>query len=595
MNVSDSLSGLTPHFDMSNPNVATLAGLRLDRTNFGGTAASLITVGSGANGVSFSGITLNDQGFLPSTASLSVANSLNGSGSATSVLEAPALRSNKAIFIKGSPPTAPSAAVVAGGAVPVGFHAYQITAVDVNSGETISVPTNATTTTGNQTVNLSWTAPSPAPAGYNVYRDGSPVNAFGSRLNGALVTTTSYSDSSAIAGFGTEPSGVGGGPTGIGSVGQWTNQQIITNGVGKTTVTSTATAARTAILPDISGTYAILNEQYSAYDNFNRANGAIGSNWTVPNGSINITSNQIVGGGTSPIDNIGFWNVSNFVADQFAQAVVTNTAQPVGPGVRISGAAGSNLANGYFCVENATTTFMLKLTAGVESIITSGATTNAVGDIVRTEIIGTAINCYQNGVKVLGPNTDSSFSSGQPGVDVQRTSGNLDNWSGGNLHPIAQLDTEQDWTQPQHFTQPVTVGAVTPVAGALPAGSVTSSGNMAMLGVACTNGELALSAGWQSTGTATVTAVAGAGQTCMWTITTGTTTAANPTVTDTLTNVLPTATTVCEMNIHGGTHTSIAGEYFLQTTLSATAPVFTFQGTPTAGGTTYFVTRRCGP
>jgi hypothetical protein len=118
-------------------------------------------------------------------------------------------------------------------------------------------------------------------------------------------------------------------------------------------------------------------------------------------------------------------------------------------------------------------------------------------------------------------------------------------------------------------------------------------------GTACTNGELALSAGWQSTGAATVTAVAGNGQTCSWTITTGTTTAANPTVTDTLTNVLPTATTVCWMTVNGGTHTPVVGagtsDAFRQTTLSATVPIFTYQETPTAGGTTYFVTRGCGP
>ena len=114
-------------------------------------------------------------------------------------------------------------------------------------------------------------------------------------------------------------------------------------------------------------------------------------------------------------------------------------------------------------------------------------------------------------------------------------------------------------------------------------------------GTACTNGELALSAGWQSTGSATVTGVKGNGQTCEWTITTGTTTAANPTVTDTLTNVLPNATTVCEMIITGGNRTPAAGDGFDQTTLSATAPVFTFQGTPTSGGKTYQVLRRCGP
>jgi hypothetical protein len=111
----------------------------------------------------------------------------------------------------------------------------------------------------------------------------------------------------------------------------------------------------------------------------------------------------------------------------------------------------------------------------------------------------------------------------------------------------------------------------------------------------CTNGELALSAGWQSTGTATVTAVQGTGQTCSWTITTGTTTAANPTITDTLTNSMTNGSVVCWMTINGGTHTAVAGESLRQTTISATAPVFTANFTPTAGGTTYFVTRGCGP
>lgn len=126
-------------------------------------------------------------------------------------------------------------------------------------------------------------------------------------------------------------------------------------------------------------------------------------------------------------------------------------------------------------------------------------------------------------------------------------------------------------------------------------GTIQSTQHISNQGAICTNGELALSAGWQSTGSATVTAVSGTGQTCKWTITTGTTTAANPTITDTLTNALPAATTVCELNIHGGTHTAAAGEGFEQTTLSATVPAWTANFTPTAGGTTYFVTRRCGP
>lgn len=131
--------------------------------------------------------------------------------------------------------------------------------------------------------------------------------------------------------------------------------------------------------------------------------------------------------------------------------------------------------------------------------------------------------------------------------------------------------------------------------GVFATGGTIQPATVVAAGSICTNGELSLSAGWQVTGTATVTSVAGQGQTCTWTITTGTTTAASPTVTDTLTNPLPSASVVCEMSIHGGTHTAAAGESFFQSGFSATAPVFTFNGTPTANGFTYVVTRRCGP
>lgn len=112
---------------------------------------------------------------------------------------------------------------------------------------------------------------------------------------------------------------------------------------------------------------------------------------------------------------------------------------------------------------------------------------------------------------------------------------------------------------------------------------------IANTGTACTNGELALSANWGASATATL--VAGTGQTCQWTITANGTTGANPTVTDTLTNALPAATTVCDMRMVGGTGTATL---INQTSLSATAPIFTFGGTPVSLST-YIVVRRCGP
>lgn len=109
-------------------------------------------------------------------------------------------------------------------------------------------------------------------------------------------------------------------------------------------------------------------------------------------------------------------------------------------------------------------------------------------------------------------------------------------------------------------------------------------------GVAQTSGNLALSSGWGTT--AAVSAVAGFTQTHQFTITaSGTGQAANPTITDTLPEPLANANTVCTAEMVGGTG---ALKLMQQTTLSRTAPVFTFGGTPGAGST-YVVAVRCGP
>ena len=108
-------------------------------------------------------------------------------------------------------------------------------------------------------------------------------------------------------------------------------------------------------------------------------------------------------------------------------------------------------------------------------------------------------------------------------------------------------------------------------------------------GVAQTSGNIALSANWGTS--PTVTAVAGFAQNHRFTVTAQATTGANPTITDTLPNALPTANTICTARVEGGTGTVTS---ITQTTPSATAPVFTFNGTPTAGQT-YIIDVMCGP
>jgi hypothetical protein len=71
-----------------------------------------------------------------------------------------------------------------------------------------------------------------------------------------------------------------------------------------------------------------------------------------------------------------------------------------------------------------------------------------------------ALTCYKNGVSTL-TTTDATYTSGQPGLFLFGTVSTSKNWSGGNLHPLAQLDVEQDWSKTQHFTQGVALSGET--------------------------------------------------------------------------------------------------------------------------------------
>lgn len=78
------------------------------------------------------------------------------------------------LFAMSTAMAAPTAVVSAGGSVNVGNHTYQVIPVWWNGAEGIVSPVSnqITTTPGNQTVTVTWTAILPQPAGYDVYQDG---------------------------------------------------------------------------------------------------------------------------------------------------------------------------------------------------------------------------------------------------------------------------------------------------------------------------------------------------------------------------------------------------------------------------------------
>ena len=95
-------------------------------------------------------------------------------------------------------PQSPSAALAAGGSLTVGTtYYYKITALD-GVGETAgSVEVSATPTTGNQTINLSWTS-STAATSYNVYRT-TTSGSYGATSYLTTVNTNSASDTGGTA------------------------------------------------------------------------------------------------------------------------------------------------------------------------------------------------------------------------------------------------------------------------------------------------------------------------------------------------------------------------------------------------------------
>jgi hypothetical protein len=232
-------------------------------------------------------------------------------------------------------------------------------------------------------------------------------------------------------------------------------------GAAATLAPGVYTANRTQTFPDVTGTVPVSSYQNSAYDNATRANGAIGSNWSIQQNGLNIASNQIQGT-TASSSNTAFWNASLFSPVQFAQATITalNGATDF-PGVTVLASGTSSTSTYYDCVESSTTIFIQRVVNTGTTNLTNTATTGVVGDILRLEVApGGALTCYKNGAAALTA-TDTQITAGSPGLLISGNVATEKNWSGGNLHPLAQLDTEQDWTRTQHFAQGIALGGVT--------------------------------------------------------------------------------------------------------------------------------------
>ena len=169
-------------------------------------------------------------------------------------------------------------------------------------------------------------------------------------------------------------------------------------------------------------------------DNFNRANGGLGSNWTTVAGTAapKIASNTLQPG-TAGAVNSAYWSGSTFGADQFAQANLPNSSgTKYGPGiaVRLSNSKGyflwyGNSANtiSIWRMDSATSWTLLK---------NSGALTISATDVWKIQAVGSTISAYQNG-NLVAQVTDTHYTAGSPGVWMYYAANQITNWSGGDV------------------------------------------------------------------------------------------------------------------------------------------------------------------
>lgn len=188
----------------------------------------------------------------------------------------------------------------------------------------------------------------------------------------------------------------------------------------------------------------------TASDDLNRADGPLGSNWSILQGTgATIVSNAMTFAGS---DSIIRWQGSTFAADQQAELTLDSPfSGALGGAVRIRSSDGAGYAVG---TEFNNTTINLYRHDGGGSFTSLGQVTGLSmvgGDRVGIRIVGSTIRVLLNGSIVGSSFTDTTYTTGNPGVYGFGGSGT--NWQaeeiggGGSWTDISGA-TSQNYTTP---------------------------------------------------------------------------------------------------------------------------------------------------
>lgn len=210
------------------------------------------------------------------------------------------------------------------------------------------------------------------------------------------------------------------------------NQSISTS--GNASASAVILNAGVAAGKPITWTWSVTNNAYAIVaaafyipratfsDNFNRADGAIGTNYTARTGSFTVASNQFRISGPSDINCFTevATSVATFSPDQSAKITLSalNSFDSVGVAVR------SSATGAYVLRTDGASSSGRGLAKVVSGVTTSLGTVNlpacVAGDEIEIRALGTTVAMYRNGV-LIDSVADTDLATGQPGLFYRRS------------------------------------------------------------------------------------------------------------------------------------------------------------------------------
>ena len=169
-------------------------------------------------------------------------------------------------------------------------------------------------------------------------------------------------------------------------------------------------------------------------DNFNRANGGLGANWTTVSGA---TAPQIVNNTAQPGSagtlSSAYWSANTFGSNQFAAASFSNSSGTnYGPGIAVRLSSSKGYFLWYGNSASTVSIWRMDSSASWTQLKASAQLTIAATDVWQLQAVGSTLTGYQNGKQVV-TTTDTNYTTGAPGIWMYYAANQVTNWSGGDV------------------------------------------------------------------------------------------------------------------------------------------------------------------